>query len=78
MKSKIDMLDNLLEIEIAYNLLSTDDTSKDKVKLRERKRKSSTIVVENRNATNNLEKLQRPELWMWCLFIFKNKEHKPL
>ena len=78
MKSKIDMLDNLLEIEIAYNLLSTDDTSKDKVKLRERKSMSSTIVVENRNAKNNLEKLQRPELWMRWPFIFKNKEHKPL
>ena len=29
-KSKIDMLDNLLEIEVAYNLLSTEDST-DKV-----------------------------------------------
>ena len=29
-KTKIDMLDNLLEIEVAYNLLSTEDST-DKV-----------------------------------------------
>ena len=43
-KSKIDMLDNLLEIEVAYNLLSTEDST-DKV--------GSQKDLEESNVTNS-------------------------